>query len=87
MPSPSPTSSGECSAKGCRQGATWALSWNNPQLHPPERRKVWLACEEHLARLSEFLGSRGFLRERTPTGAATGPGTDGPVSQDERGPG
>ncbi len=36
-----------CSAKGCHADAEWALQWNNPKLHTPDRRKVWLACEEH----------------------------------------
>jgi hypothetical protein len=52
-----------CSAKGCQSSAVWALRWNNPKLHTPARRKVWLACEEHKASLSDFLGARGFLRE------------------------
>ena len=52
-----------CSAKGCRNPATWALRRNNPKLHPPERRKTWLACEEHRQSLGDFLGVRGFLRE------------------------
>ena len=55
-----------CSAKGCRAPAVHALLWNNPRLHTPERRKVWLACAEHLASLSDFLGSRGFLQEVVP---------------------
>jgi hypothetical protein len=52
-----------CSAKGCRQPATWALRWNNPKIHTPERRKTWLACPDHLTSLSQFLGARGFLKE------------------------
>ena len=55
-----------CSAKGCREPAAWQLRWNNPRLHPPERRKTWLACEEHRASLGDFLSSRGFLRETEP---------------------
>jgi hypothetical protein len=55
-----------CSAKGCRAGATWALEWNNPRIHTPERRKTWLACEEHRASLADFLGERGFLRDLVP---------------------
>jgi hypothetical protein len=35
-------------------------------LHPPERRKTWLACEEHRDELERFLGVRGFLREVGP---------------------
>jgi len=52
-----------CSAKGCRAPAVWALRWNNPKLHPPERRKTWLTCDEHREHLSGFLSARGFLRE------------------------
>lgn len=55
-----------CSAKGCRRTAAWTLSWNNPKLHPPERRKAWLACDEHLDHLRTFLEARSFLREITP---------------------
>ncbi|MCQ9384300.1 hypothetical protein NQ038_09695 [Brevibacterium sp. 50QC2O2] len=52
-----------CSAKGCGEPAEWALLWNNPGLHTPERRKVWLACPAHLNHLSQFLDLRGFLRD------------------------
>jgi hypothetical protein len=51
-----------CSAKGCRADAEWVLTWNNPKIHTPERRKTWLACNEHRAYLSKFLGVRGFLK-------------------------
>ena len=52
-----------CSGKGCQAAATHALLWNNPKIHTPERRKVWLACGEHREPLSSFLGSRGFLKD------------------------
>ena len=52
-----------CSAKGCRGTATWAHLWNNPSLHTPDRRKVWLACDEHRETLGGFLSVRGFLKE------------------------
>nr|WP_211588854.1 acetone carboxylase [Allorhizocola rhizosphaerae] len=55
-----------CSSKGCREPAKWQLRWNNPKLHEPERRKTWLACDQHRERLSEFLDTRGFLRETEP---------------------
>ena len=51
-----------CSAKGCRRPAVWALRWNNPKIHTPERRKTWLACDDHKESLSDFLDRRGFLR-------------------------
>jgi hypothetical protein len=52
-----------CSAKGCRHTAGHAVIWRNPKLHTPERRKVWLACDEHRQSLADFLGLRGFLIE------------------------
>jgi hypothetical protein len=58
-----------CSARGCRAPATWALHWNNPRLHTEERRKTWLACDEHRGSLSGFLEARGFLRSVQPLGA------------------
>ena len=50
-----------CSAKGCRRTAGHAVIWRNPKLHTPERRKVWLACDEHRQSLADFLALRGFL--------------------------
>ena len=55
-----------CSAKDCRAAATWQLLWNNPKLHTPERRKIWLACDEHRESLSAFLGARNFLKDVVP---------------------
>jgi hypothetical protein len=55
-----------CSAKGCTEPAAFQLLWNNPKLHTPDRRKVWLACPEHRESLSDFLGARGFLRDTVP---------------------
>ncbi|GAA2081314.1 hypothetical protein GCM10009801_40150 [Streptomyces albiaxialis] len=67
IPSASPSDQGPespiCSAKGCRAAAVWVLAWNNPKVHTPERRKTWLACDEHREHLSNFLGMRGFLKE------------------------
>lgn len=64
-PRPDTTDNGApvCSAKGCRTAAVWVLAWNNPKLHTPERRKTWLACDEHREHLSSFLGVRGFLKD------------------------
>jgi hypothetical protein len=58
-----------CSAKGCHADARWGLRWNNPKIHTPERRKVWLACDEHREHLSRFLDMRGFLRDVVPVDA------------------
>lgn len=57
-----------CSAKGCTAPAVWELQWNNPRLHTPERRKIWLACEEHRSSLADFLTARGFLKDVAPHG-------------------
>lgn len=53
----------ECSRAGCRESATWALVWRNPKIHTPDRRKTWLACEEHVEYLREFLAARDFPLE------------------------
>jgi hypothetical protein len=55
-----------CSAKGCQQAATWQLQWNNPRLHTPDRRKTWLACDEHRQSLADFLAARQFLKDVVP---------------------
>lgn len=59
-----------CSAKGCQQAAVWALLWNNPKLHTPDRRKTWLACDDHKQSLSDFLGARNFLKSVEPVADA-----------------
>ena len=51
-----------CAARGCRAPASYALVWNNPKVHAPEREKTWVACEEHRQSLADFLDLRGFLR-------------------------
>lgn len=55
-----------CSAKGCRNAATYVLVWNNPSVHAPDREKTWVACEQHRAALGEFLDRRSFLRRVDP---------------------
>jgi len=60
-----------CSAKGCRVNAAYGLLWNNPKLHTPERRKTWLACENHADSLSDFLSKRGFLKDAVPVSELT----------------
>ena len=65
-----------CSAKGCQAPAAWQLQWNNPKLHTPDRRKVWLACDEHRSSLADFLGARGFLKDVVPHEPGVRPGAD-----------
>ncbi len=57
-----------CSAKGCRAHASWAVRWNNPRLHTPDRRKTWMACTDHRAHLEGFLSARGFHKETVAVG-------------------
>lgn len=50
----------ECSRAGCRDTAVWAIRWRNPRIHTADRRKTWVACDEHVAYLREFLSARDF---------------------------
>ena len=67
-----------CSARGCQNAATWQLLWNNPKIHTPDRRKIWLACDDHKGSLGDFLGARGFLKDTQPHE----PAPDGPAQRD-----
>ena len=53
----------ECSRAGCGAAAVRAIRWRNPKIHDADRRKIWLACEEHLDYLREFLAARSFPLE------------------------
>lgn len=53
----------ECSRAGCTQTAFRAIRWRNPKIHDVERRKIWLACEDHLDYLRDFLEARSFPLE------------------------
>ena len=78
-----------CSSKGCVTDAVWALVWNNPRLHTPDRRKTWVACDAHRETLSGFLTARGFLREVVPVADAPvdpGPGPLGWAAAGSTGP-
>jgi hypothetical protein len=55
-----------CSAKGCTAAAVHQVVWNNPKLHTPDRRKIWLACDDHESSLRSFLDSRDFYLETVP---------------------
>jgi hypothetical protein len=55
-----------CSSKGCTNAARHRVVWNNPKIHTPDRRKEWLACDEHEPTLRDFLDRRGFYRETLP---------------------
>lgn len=64
-----------CSAKGCRARPDHAVVWRNPRLHTPDRRKVWLACDDHREHLRDFVAVRGFLLEVVPVATL---GSDAP---------
>ncbi|WP_374206508.1 hypothetical protein [Microbacterium sp. VKM Ac-2923] len=55
-----PAEQTECSRAGCRNDAVWALRWRNPRIHAADRRKTWVACDEHVVYLREFLSARDF---------------------------
>lgn len=80
-----------CSAKGCRADAAWVVVWNNPRIHTPDRRKTWLACDEHREHLAGFLSVRGFLKEVVALAdfdfdATDAPGSPGPAGSSGPGP-
>lgn len=68
MPSPNadPVGALVCSRKGCSADALFGMLWNNPKLHTPERRKVWLTCPEHREYFRDYLSSRGLLKDEVP---------------------
>ena len=55
-----------CSARGCGQPASYDLQWNNPRIHTADRRKHWLACDDHRESLTQFLSARGLLKQVLP---------------------
>lgn len=52
--------SDSCSRAGCRVTATFQVVWSNPRIHKDGRTKTWLACDEHVTYLEEFLRARNF---------------------------
>jgi hypothetical protein len=59
-------SAAECSRAGCRADGIWRIEWRNPKIHSEDRRKIWLACDEHVSFLREFLAARDFPLEVVP---------------------
>lgn len=55
-----------CSRAGCSADAVWRIDWRNPRIHDETRRKTWLACDEHVDYLRDFLGAREFPLEVLP---------------------
>lgn len=71
-----------CSRKACRADASWQLLWNNPRIHTPERRKVWLSCAEHRGWLEDYLQTRGLWKETIPFDPAAAVAPEGNAAQD-----
>lgn len=67
--SPGPTTE-RCSRAGCTETATWNVNWRNPRIHSEDRVKVWLACDEHVDYLRDYLATRDFPVVVTALGVA-----------------
>lgn len=55
-----------CSRAGCRDAARWQVIWRNPRIHAADRRKIWAACDAHVAYLRDYLAARDFPVEVAP---------------------
>ena len=55
-----------CSARGCMREAGWAVVWNNPRIHTPDREKIWTACDDHREHLAADLRVRAMRRRADP---------------------
>lgn len=49
-----------CSRAGCRNAATKRVVWRNPRIHEADREKIWLACDDHVEFLRDYLAARDF---------------------------
>ncbi|WP_420898161.1 hypothetical protein [Cryobacterium suzukii] len=55
-----PLQTSTCSRADCRNEGRWRLDWRNPRIHSTDRIKTWLACDDHIDYLREFLAARDF---------------------------
>ena len=65
------SASGICSARECTNAARYRIDWSNPAIHRA-RTKTWLACENHLAYLENYLKYRSFPFTISPFQPPTG---------------
>ncbi len=49
-----------CSRAGCSLPAGWKVNWRNPRIHAEDRVKIWLACDDHVDYLRDYLSTRDF---------------------------
>lgn len=57
-----------CSRAGCTEPSAWNVNWRNPRIHSEDRVKIWLACDEHVDYLRDYLATRDFPVVVTPLG-------------------
>jgi len=50
----------QCSRAGCTAPAAWNVNWRNPRIHAEDRVKIWLACDDHVDYLRDYLATRDF---------------------------
>ena len=58
----------QCARAGCLEDSAWQVNWRNPRIHSADRIKVWVACDEHVEFLRDYLDTRGFPVVVTPIG-------------------
>ncbi|MCU1405599.1 MAG: hypothetical protein JWQ43_1902 [Glaciihabitans sp.] len=49
-----------CSRAGCSNPAAATVNWRNPKIHSEDRVKVWLACNDHIDYLRDYVATRNF---------------------------
>ncbi|CAN5351550.1 hypothetical protein BH11ACT4_BH11ACT4_19030 [soil metagenome] len=57
-----------CSRAGCTEPAAWNVNWRNPRIHGIDRVKIWLACDDHVDYLRDYLATRDFPVVVSPLG-------------------
>lgn len=65
-----PVAPDRCSRAGCMRTADWRIEWRNPKIHTGARFKTWVACDEHVEFLREFLAARSFPLTVSPLAGA-----------------
>ena len=58
----------KCSRAGCAHDARWNVNWRNPRIHDVNRVKVWVACDDHVDYLRDYLAARDLPVEVTEFG-------------------
>jgi len=61
-----------CSKTACREEPAWQIIWRNPKIHTPDRKKVWLSCDDHKDFFDGYLSQRGFPVSIVPVDSEVG---------------